>query len=446
MARFASSYTPSRCNRAAASAEAGGAPASVATLALRAGRRGQRPGDPLTGSIVQSTTYLQAEVGGTVAHCYSRVSNPTVASLEESLGELEGALPAVTFGTGLGAETALLLSLLESGDHVVLGRGVYGGTTRLAQRVLSRFGVGFSFVDSTDARAVEAAITDRTKLVFVETPANPTLELTDIAAVAGVTRARGVVLAVDNTFLTAVAQRPLDLGADITVYSTTKHIEGHSCALGGALVTREARLLDGFRFIRKSTGGIQSPLNAWLTERGLRTLPLRLSAQSAGALRVARALAGHPLVGAVYYPGLEGFAQRELAERQHLGGVHGGVVTFEPAAVPGGEGAERVARRVLEGVELCALVEHVGSVETLITHPATMTHADVPAEQRRAAGIGDGLIRLSVGLEDPADVIADLDRALVRAAAASGPVRGAGRRVRERAAAGAVAAEIGGAL
>lgn len=415
------------------------AASAVDTLALHAGRSRQKAGDPLVGSIVQSTTFLQGEVGANVPYAYSRVSNPTVASLEESLGELEGALPAVTFGTGLGAETALLLALLEAGDHAIFGRAIYGGTVRLARQVLSKFGVTSTFVDAASPEAVAAAITPKTKIVFLETPANPTLELTDIAAIAKLTRPRGIVLAVDNTFLTAVAQKPLDLGADVTVYSTTKHIDGHSSALGGALVTRREDLLASFKFIRKSTGGIQSPLNAWLTERGLRTLPLRLRAQSEHALTIARALEKHPLVAKVHYPGLESFPQRALAEAQHIGGIHGGVVTFEPVAV-GSLSAAAVGRRVLEGVKLCALVEHVGSIETLITHPATMTHADVPAAQRQTVGITDGLIRLSVGLEDPRDVLADLDAALVAATTIDAPAT-----IEPRQPAGELAA-IGGAL
>jgi cystathionine beta-lyase/cystathionine gamma-synthase len=228
--------------------------------------------------------------------------------------------------------------------------------------------------------------------------------------VAEVAHAAGVRVAVDNTFLTPALQRPLDLGADLTVYSTTKHIEGHSTALGGAITSRDEALLERLRFIRKCTGSIQSPLGAWLTTRGVKTLPLRMRAHSENAQRVAEWLGAQPIVKRVHYPGLAGFPQAELARRQHLG-FHGGVVTFELL------GGAEAGRTVLEGVQLCALAEHVGTVETLLTHPATMTHADVPAEQRRATGLDDGLIRLSVGLEDPRDVIADLSQAFDRAVA-----------------------------
>jgi cystathionine beta-lyase/cystathionine gamma-synthase len=296
----------------------------------------------------------------------------------------------------------------------VLGEAIYGGTVRLAQQVLAPLGITSTFVDSTDPSAVAAAITPRTRLVFIETPANPTLVLTDIAAVARITREAGALLAVDNTFLTPILQRPLDLGADITVYSTTKHIEGHSTALGGAVTSRDEAILERLRFIRKSTGAIQAPLGAWLTTRGLSTLPLRMKQHSKNALALARWLSAHPLVSAVHYPGLSTFPQADLARRQHanprLGGsFHGGVIAFEVV------GGAQAGQRTMAGVQLCSLVEHVGSVETLITHPATMTHADVPPEHRRRVGISDGLIRLSVGLEEPEDIIADLEQAITAA-------------------------------
>ncbi len=280
--------------------------------------------------------------------------------------------------------------------------------------MLSELGITATFVDSSDASAVTRAITTRTKLVFIETPANPTLKLTDIAAIAKVCKAAGVPLAVDNTFLTPVLQKPLDLGADISVYSTTKHIEGHSTALGGAITSRDAKLLERIRWIRKCTGAIQAPFNAWLTTRGLKTLPLRLREQSRNALEVAQWLADNPAVLRVHYPGLPDFPQAELAAKQHVSYkgevLHGGVISFELA------GGTQAGIDLLNGVKLCSLVEHVGSVETLITHPASMTHADVPPEHRRAVGIADGLVRLSVGLEDPQEIIADLAEAIARAA------------------------------
>lgn len=378
---------------------------SASTTALHAGRTSQR-GEALVSGIVQSTTFYQTGVGENVPHAYSRCSNPTVSELEAALGEIENAPPAVAFSTGLAAETALFLTLLSAGDHIVLGDAIYGGTTRLIQQVLNRFGITHTFVEASDPLAIANAIKPSTKLVFIETPANPTLALTDINAVARICKANGVPLAVDNTFLTGVLQKPLDLGADISVYSTTKHIEGHSSALGGAIVSRDEALLDKIRFIRKSTGNIQTPLNAWLTTRGLRTLPLRLKQHSINALHIARWLQAHEGVARVNYPGLKSFPQSELAQRQHIGGQHGGVLSFElKGGVPAG-------KAFLANLELIALVEHVGSIETLATHPATMTHGDVPKAQREAAGISDGLVRLSIGLEEPADIIVDLTRAI----------------------------------
>lgn len=402
-----------------ARAASGSSPPAAAEGALEAsaatclhGRRREKRTDrgPLVGGIVQSTTFVQRRVGDDQGPCYSRVSNPTVDEVEEVLGALEDAPPSVCFGTGLAAETALFLALLRAGDHAVVGDAIYGGTVRLFRQVLSELGIASTFVDSSDAAAVARAITTRTKLVFIETPANPTLKLTDIKAVAAVCKRAGVPLAVDNTFLTPVLQKPLDLGADISVYSTTKHIEGHSTALGGAITSRDEKLLERVRWIRKCTGGIIAPFNAWLTTRGLKTLPLRLREQSRNAQRVAEWLAEHPSVERVHYPGLVGFPQADLARRQHVSSgaetFHGGVISFELA------GGTQAGIDLLNGVKLCSLVEHVGSVETLITHPASMTHADVPPEHRRAVGIADGLVRLSVGLEDPEEIIADLERAI----------------------------------
>lgn len=383
---------------------------SLDTAAVRGAVEPDNWCSSLVTPLVQTTTYVQQGLGNTKGHAYSRVSNPTVDALERQLGGLEAAPPAVTFSSGLAAETALFLALLKSGDHAVVGAGVYGGTVRLFRQVLADLGIDATFIETADAANVAAAITPRTRLVFVETPSNPTLTLTDIEAVARVVNSakaggREITLVVDNTFLTPVLLRPLDLGADVVVYSTTKHIEGHSAALGGAITSRNRALLDRLRFIRKATGAIQTPWHAWLTSRGIKTLPLRIRQQSRNALRIARWLQTRPEVARVLYPGLDSFPQRDLAKRLH-GELHGGVIAFElVGGVPAGES-------LLNNLKLCALVEHVGSVETLITHPATMTHADVPREQRLAAGITDGLVRLSVGLEDPGDVIDDLDQAL----------------------------------
>jgi cystathionine beta-lyase/cystathionine gamma-synthase len=369
--------------------------------------------DPLTGALVtplvQSTTFVNEAVGQTKGYAYSRVSNPTVSALEAQLGALEDAPPAVCFVTGLAAETALFLALLKAGDHVVLGDAIYGGTVRLVRQVLSELGIQATFVDSSYAENVRTALRPNTRLIFIESPANPTLKLTDLKAVADIGREAGIHVAVDNTFLTPVIQRPLDIGATVCVYSTTKHIEGHSTAVGGSVVSRDPALLDRVRFIRKCTGGIQAAFQAWLTTRGVKTLPLRLKQHSANALALAKALRANPFVAAVNYPGLEDHPQHALAKRQHLGGLHGGILSFE---VVGGTDA---AVKVLNSAKLCSLVEHLGSVETLLTHPVTMTHADVPVEQRLAVGITDGLIRVSVGIEDIADIVADLEQAIALA-------------------------------
>ncbi|MBX3388919.1 MAG: aminotransferase class I/II-fold pyridoxal phosphate-dependent enzyme [Phycisphaeraceae bacterium] len=398
--------------------------AGIDTVALRGGRKP----DPSTGAILtpifQSTTYAQEAVGVHKGHTYSRASNPTVSALEEALGALENTPPAVCFSTGLAAITTLFLSLLKSGDHAVVSDVVYGGTVRLLNLVLEPLGVAASFVDTSDSRAVEAAITPRTKLVFVETPANPTLKLADVEAIARIAKERGIPLAVDNTFLTPVLFRPLDRGADIAVYSTTKYIEGHNATVGGSISTRDSALLDRLRLFRKSLGTIQAPFDAWLTLKGLKTLPLRIRQHSRSALEVARYLLSHPKVTRVFYPGLSEFPQHELALRQ-IRSQHGakrttknadsevffgGIVAFEVASGEGGSVDSGVT--VMNNVQLCTLAENLGSAETLITHPASMTHGDVPREQRERTGITDGLIRLSVGLEDPADIIADLEQAL----------------------------------
>jgi len=361
-------------------------------------------------SICQSTTYVQPGVGEDLGHTYSRASNPTVSALELALGAIENAPEAVAFGTGMAATHAIFLALLKSGDHVIVSDVVYGGTHRLLAQILEHLGISATFVDATDAEAIRAAARKNTRLIFIETPGNPTLKLIDIRVVSIVADGLGVPLVVDNTFLTAVGQRPLDLGAAATLYSTTKHIEGHNSTVGGAIVSRDEALLDRLRFIRKTVGSIQSPFNAWLTLRGLKTLPLRLKQHTINALEVARWLEKQPSVTKVSYPGLESFPQAALARRQHV--LHGGLLSFE---VRGGADS---GRAVMNNVKVCCLAENLGAVETLITHPATMTHADVPREQRLATGISDGLIRLSVGLEDPADIIADLKQALEHGEAA----------------------------
>ncbi|MFN8818014.1 MAG: trans-sulfuration enzyme family protein [bacterium] len=423
LARSANPTTPTTApatqaaERTAASGSSPPAPTSASTstqgLNTRALHAGRGP-CPTTGAlvppIVQSTTFAQREVGKPAQYAYSRVSNPTVTALEEALGALEDAPPAAAFGTGLSSVATLILATCKAGDHVICSQVIYGGTVRLLQRVLAPLGITASFVDTRTPGPVAAALTPNTKLVILETPGNPTLTLADVPGIARLTRAAGVTLAVDNTFLTAALFRPLDFGADVSIYSTTKHIEGHNAAVGGAIVTRDQALLDQCRFLRKAIGTIQAPFDAWLTLRGLRTLPLRIAQHSRNAQLVAEFLAEHPAVAHVNYPGLPSFPQAALAADLHRSSkgeaLHGGVLSLEL------HGGFEAGKRLLEGVRLCALAEHVGSIDTIVTHSASMTHADVPRDQRLAAGITDGLVRISVGLEDPADVIADLRQAL----------------------------------
>jgi len=370
--------------------------------------RGGVTADPATGAVLtpiyQSTTYHQQAVGVHKGFTYSRAANPTVSALEAALGALEDTPPAVCFATGMAAISSLFLAILKSDDHVVVSDVVYGGTVRLFQQILTNFGVQASFVDTSNPQAVAEAIRPNTKLVFIETPANPTLKLTDIAAVAKVTHAADIRLAVDNTFLTPVLQRPLDLGADITLLSTTKYIEGHNSTVGGSIATRDEALLERLRLVRKTLGCIQSPQESWLTLRGLKTLPLRLQQHSTNAQKVAEWLERHPKIASVHFPGLASFPQFALAQNQQS--LPGGMLAFEL------KGGAEAGIQLMNTVRLCLLAENLGAVETLITHPVSMTHGDVPCDIRERTGITDGLVRLSVGLENSADIIADLETAL----------------------------------
>lgn len=376
----------------------------TATKAIHAGQVPDHTTGAITTPIIQSTTYVQQAVGTHKGYTYSRAHNPTVTALEEALGALEDSLPAVCFSSGMAAIHALLLATLKAGDHVICGNAVYGGTVRLLREFFSKLGVSTTFVDSSSTDGISKAITPNTALVLIETPANPTLQLTDIAAVATLTRSKGILLAVDNTFLTPVGQRCLELGADVTIYSTTKLIEGHDSTIGGALLTNSLTLRDRFDFTRKSVGSIQKPQEAWLTLRGLKTLPVRLKTQSENAQVIANWLAKQESVSAVHFPYLDSFPQLELAKRQQL--VSGNMISFEL------RGGLESGSQLMNSVRLCSLAENLGAVETLITHPVTMTHGDVPVAQRLESGITDGLIRLSVGLEEPEDIIADIEQAL----------------------------------
>ena len=373
---------------------------SFDTLALHAGA----VADPTTGALLtpiyQTTTYRQEAVGKDKGFTYSRSTNPTVSALE-------GADYCTCYATGLAATTVLCLALLRAGDHVVASQAVYGGTVRLFNQVLAPFGVTAEFVDTADEGRLRAALTAKpTQLVFIETPANPTLKLTDIELTARIAHEAGALLVVDNTLLTPALQRPFELHADVVLHSTTKFIEGHNATVGGALITRDPELHGRFSFTRNAIGAIQSPFPAWLTLQGVKTVGLRMAQHSENALQIARFLATHPRVTKLLYPGLESFPQFELARKQQTSG--GALIAFEI------EGGVEAGIRLMNNVRLCALAENLGSAETLITHPASMTHADVPPEQRRAAGITDGLVRLSVGLENPVDVIRDLSQALAQ--------------------------------
>jgi len=354
--------------------------------------------------IYQTTTYRQEAVGRDKGFTYSRSGNPTVSALERRLAALEGAEFCTCYATGLAATTALCLALLRSGDRVVCSQAVYGGTVRLFREVLARFGVEAEFVDTASELALADSLAKPTRFVFIETPANPTLKLTDICLAARLAHRAEALLVVDNTLLTPALQRPFELGADIVLHSTTKFIEGHNATVGGALITRDAELQEQLAFARNAIGAIQSPFPAWLTLQGVKTLPLRMARHSENALHLARFLMAHERVTKVVYPGLESFPQFELMQRQQSAG--GALIAFEV------KGGVEAGIRLMNSVRLCALAENLGASETIITHPASMTHADVPRSQREAAGITDGLVRLSVGLENPSDLIGDLVQAL----------------------------------
>ena len=381
--------------------------ASTYGFATRAIHVGQEP-DPATGAVIvpiyQTSTYAQSEVGVHKGFDYSRTANPTRAALEACLASLDGARYGLAFASGMAAEDCLL-HLLEAGDHVVACDDVYGGTFRLFKRVLERTGLRFTFVDATRIENVIHAIEERTRLIWLESPTNPLLKLIDIAEVARLAHDRGIRVAVDNTFASPYCQRPLELGADVVHYSTTKYLGGHSDVVGGALVTSDSGLYEQLKFLQNAVGGVPGAFDSWLVLRGLKTLAVRMRQHSANARAVACWLTDQRSVKRVYYPGLESHPQHALARRQMAGGF-GGMLSFE---VKGGlEAARELARRT----RLFTLAESLGGVESLIELPALMTHASLPPERRAEIGIDDGLIRLSVGIEDEADLLADLAQAL----------------------------------
>jgi cystathionine beta-lyase/cystathionine gamma-synthase len=373
-----------------------------ATICLHAG---QEP-DPSTGAIItpifQTSTYVQEAVGKHKGYEYARTQNPTRAALEANLAAIEGGRAAFAFASGMSAIQAIV-SRLSSGDHVVVTDNTYGGTFRLFDKVLTRYGLTFSYVDTSDLAATERAMGAKTKLLFVETPTNPVLRLSDLAALADLAGRHGATLAVDNTFASPCLQRPLTLGAHLVVHSTTKYLNGHSDSIGVVVATRDDDI-EWLRFIQNSAGAILSPFDSWLVLRGTKTLPIRMAQHSANGQALAEHLARHPRVTRVIYPGLPSHPQHALARRQMPSGF-GGMLSFEVAT-------PEEARRVLNRFRLMALAESLGGVETLVCHPATMTHASVPPERRQAIGLSDSLIRISVGIEDVEDLKADLDQAL----------------------------------
>jgi cystathionine gamma-lyase len=362
--------------------------------------------EPLSGAVMtpiyQTSTYVQDGLGRHRGYEYARTQNPTREALERNVASLEGGTYGFAFGSGLAALDTVL-KLLKSGDHVVCGENVYGGTHRLMERVYAEFGVRFSFVDMRELRNIEGALTNATRMIYCETPTNPMMNLVDLDAVGDLTQAHGYLYVVDNTFATPFFQRPLEHGADIVLHSTTKYLNGHSDMVGGLLVTARDDLAERLGFLQNAAGGVPGPLDCWLALRGIKTLPLRMRQHDANGRRVAEWATRQPGITKVYYPGLPSHPQHPLACRQMSG--FGGVISIDLGDVAR-------ARRFVESTRIFALAESLGGVESLIGHPASMTHASVPPAMRQGMGLTDSLVRLSCGVEDSEDLIADLDQAL----------------------------------
>lgn len=374
-------------------------------FATRAIHAGQEP-DSRTGSVTvpiyQTSTYVHDALGEHKGYEYARVQNPTREALEANVASLELGVSGHAFASGMAA-IQVLMTLLKSGDHVIASRNVYGGTYRFFHHVLERYGLQFSWVDSTDLRSIRAALLPQTKLIYLETPTNPLMEISDITAVAEIAHEAGARLAVDNTFLSSYLQQPLTLGADVVVHSTTKYLNGHSDSVGGVLIAKREEDADWFRFVSKSAGAILSPFDCFLVMRGIKTLAVRMERHETNARAIAEQLDGHPKVVRVLYPGLPSHPGHEIQKRQARG--FGGMLTFDL-------GTYDAAKRLLDRVRLMSLAESLGGVETLISHPASMTHLSVPPDIRQALGLSDGMVRISVGIEDLADLQADLAQAL----------------------------------
>lgn len=372
------------------------------TEAIHAGQEPDSATGAVTVPIYQTSTYAQEGLGRHKGFEYARTQNPTRMALERNLAALENGRACFAFASGMAATNAVM-TLLKSGDHIIVSDNTYGGTFRLFDKVLRNFGLEFSYVDAREPHNVEEAARAETRMVFIETPTNPVMSLVDIRAVSEITKRRGIRLVVDNTFMSPFFQRPLELGADIVVHSTTKYLNGHSDSVGGAVILNDEEDIHAMAFIQNAAGAILSPMDSWLVMRGTKTLAVRMRQHDENGRVVAQFLAEHPKIQRVYYPGLKSHSQYELARRQMSG--FGGMIAFETGSLEN-------ARQVLESVRLCTLGESLGGVETLISHPATMTHASVPEPERIRLGITDGLVRVSVGIEDVEDIIADLDQAL----------------------------------
>ena len=368
---------------------------------------GQEP-EPATGAIVapifQTSTYVQPELGKNKGYDYARTSHPNRRALERTVAKLEGGSAAFVFTSGM-AGIDCVFRLLRPGDHAIISEAVYGGVIRLTTQFLVQWGLEFSFVDTSSPAQVERAIKPNTKMIYIETPTNPTMCVTDIAAISKISAARGATLVVDNTFLSPFLQSPIALGANIVVHSMTKYLNGHSDAVGGAVILTNASDAEKIYFLQRSTGAGLAPMDCFLISRGIKTLAVRMKQHDANGRTIARFLEDHPRVQRVLYPGLPSHPQHDVAVRQQRG--FGAMLSFDVVTLEN-------ARTVLNHVKLCSLAESLGGVETLISHPATMTHASVPAETRQRVGITDGLIRISVGIEDVEDLITDLDQALRR--------------------------------
>ena len=372
-------------------------------------RAGIKP-DPTTGAIVppmyQTATYVLPEVGRDLGFDYTRSANPTRQLMEENLAAIEGGKYGAAFASGM-ASVDSCMKLLKSGDHVVCSDDVYGGVSRHFDNILVNYGLSFTYVDSTDPANVEGAIKPETRMIWIETPTNPLLKITDLYAVGKIARKHNLFYGVDSTFATPVYLRPLEYGADMVVHSTTKYISGHNQLIGGIVITNREDIFEEMRYVQKTIGAVPSPFDCWLTLLGVKTLHLRMEKHSQNGQIVAQFLENHPKVARVTYPGLESHLQHTIAKEQMSG--YTGMISFELT------GGIQAGKKLMNNVQLCSLAESLGAVETMITHPATMTHVDVPREEREARGLTDGLVRISVGIEDPEDIISDLKQALEKA-------------------------------